>query len=303
MKQMAREYCAGLLVSVALVVVPAAPSILQAQALSCSVGLDRDSLLVAEPIWTDVTVSNLSGDDIRSFCLTHSPERGCFLLFDENGEGVPYSGLIVDRGPGGLADGQTWGMTYNLLDHFGRGWFDPPRHLPPGRYEVRFVCKGLCDAALDTFVVVEPRGTDLEAYDLYARGEKLSVRKGRKDAAIEAYETVLGEYRDSRYAEASLSSLISVLSLQDRYDEAYRRCLEFLDAWPESGFMRDVVTRLVCLTPSKDEGIELLQSIIADHRGTRAARFARRQLGAIESGKSRLWKDRHLRYLERMGRR
>lgn len=273
----------------------------EAEGLLCEMSVERDTLLVAEPIWVDVTIHNSSDERVDSNCLSEFPEDGCFELIDEAGASLSYTGIYSSRvGYPYLDPGAELMMTYNLLKYFGQGTFDPPSHLPPGTYEVRFDCEGLCEAAADTFVVVEPVGMDKAAYELFALGRGRTGRAGKEDAALEAFEAVVSQHPHSGYGDISLHNAGSVLRIAHRNREAVIQSQRLLDLYPNSGFSRSALKVLLHYSPTQSEGVAILDSAISAHPGTRAEIAARQLRSAIQSGKTGLWKGSHLQWLERM---
>jgi hypothetical protein len=266
--------------------------------LSVEMTIEPDTLLVAEPIWVDVTMENHSDKRADRWCVGQHPMNERFELRTLDGERLPYTGVHVSSTrrlylePGGERV-----MTYDLLEHFGQGLFVPPKHIPPGIYEVRLVCGGLCQGVSDTIVVVEPTGGEMAAYELFALGRSRFHARA-VDAAIEALEEVISLHPDSRYCGISLKKVIDSLTIIGRKDEALAQTRRLLAQYPNSGFSIYALNILLYNTRSKAEGMAFLDSTIAAHPGTRAEVFAKQLRAAIERGDSKLWTERHLELLE-----
>lgn len=272
-----------------------------AQDLNCNMSIEADTLLIAEPIWVDLVIDNPSDTRVDCRCLTDYTTSGRFEVTDDTGKKLPHTGVqSSSAGTPYIESGTSWAMTYNLLDFVGVGHRDPPKHLPPGTYEVRYICGGLCERIVESFVVVEPSGDERAAYELYAFARGRHGRAGTLDGAVEVFEEVVTRYPHSRYGEISLMKAISALRLAGRYDGALVVSQRLLDVFPDSGFARDALFMLLYHSTSERAGLSVIESTISRHPGTRAEVFAKQFRSVIEGGKTGFWKEKHLRCLDKM---
>ena len=87
------------------------------QKLSLEINLDKNTFLLQEAIWLDITLKNISNDTV-SIEQFGPPCHGLFYieLEDVNGSSMPYTGMINDMrwGPGWLANPNE--QYYNCYD-------------------------------------------------------------------------------------------------------------------------------------------------------------------------------------------
>ncbi|MEW5994522.1 MAG: hypothetical protein AB1744_09015 [Candidatus Zixiibacteriota bacterium] len=146
------------------------------QQLKLEIGLSKGTYLLREPIWLDVTLTNISGDTIRIVPLDPPCQGGVGIeLRDSLGNEMPYTGPSILLAPreGFILDPEE--QYYDCFDIV--ALFNTFRSilgynfglLPPGKYDVQ-VYYGKAISQKLTFEIREPTGVEREALLLLEDG-------------------------------------------------------------------------------------------------------------------------------------
>jgi len=249
----------------------------QSQRLNLEIGLSQTQYLRYEPIYVDVTLTNLTSDTVRTIVM--DPAAGHHSLdielINDKGDTFKYSGGIETLTPA-FAEGvpmspaETWYECIDLLltnairdtNLFTRTFLPS---LPVGDYKVQLSHTGISSEQLE-FNVRAPEGEELLAYqamlETYRPDGKpiLAV-----DGLIPRWEAFLAKYPDSRYSE----KVARDLNVSNGGDA------KFLERFPNSGNSLSAVCQLM---KSAEDKQAFLKKVIADHPGTRSAKFAEQLL-------------------------
>ncbi len=183
---------------------------------------------------------------------------GQFSFTSQFFEGVPMS------------PGETWYSSIALLytngihDHGIYGWLFHS-YLPTGTYRIRANHTGVWSTQLE-FKVSNPEGTEKRAYDAMVAtylpdGQRVSPTK----ALVPGLEKFLADFPTSAYTEKVTYELA-------RETGQYA---DLLEQFPNCGFDREAINHLSDTATDKRA---FLKRVIADHPGTRSARFAEQKL-------------------------
>jgi hypothetical protein len=244
------------------------------QQLQLKIGLSKSTFLVAEPVWLDVTLANVSSDTARIYGFGPPYESGGFgiELKDAQGKTLPYTGPTYDVFPGKgwviQAQEQHYGC-FNLLE-----FFNTKRSLysffwqviPPGSYKVRASYQNINSQQME-FEVVEPTGDEKEAYQLLEKAKTLMAQK-EFDSERQKLQELINRFPKSAYAEKAHKELG-----QEK---------ELLQKYPNSGYSEMNLTFLIGDLPTADAKQGFLEKVIRDYPGSRSARFAQQMLKWLE---------------------
>ena len=104
---------------------------------SLEIGLAKQTYTMFEPVWLDVTLTNITSDTQWTYGLACAPNQvGLYLdITDSNGNEVPYTGPQFQYSPASgpgypFAAGEKDYGTYNLLEFFGLPSSESSYHLP-----------------------------------------------------------------------------------------------------------------------------------------------------------------------------
>jgi hypothetical protein len=243
------------------------------QKLQLEMELSKSTYLVGEPIWLDATLTNVSSDTVRIFGF-FPPCQGHWFnieLKDQQGNVVPYSGpdYHVVIGEGWIIEPQEhYYGCYNLLELFNTKrslysffW----QILPPGSYKVRASYENICSQEIE-FQVVEPKGDEKEAYQLFESAKTLMMQK-EFDLERQKLQELVNRFPQSAYAEKAHKELG-----QEK---------ELLLKYPNSGY-NGVNLKSLTRELASEQKQEFLGNVIRDHPETRSAKFARQMLARPE---------------------
>ncbi len=235
--------------------------------------LSKQKYLLMEPIWLDVTLTNISPDTIRmpSICLECQDSSLTFELLDDSGKSYKYSGdvwSIAYSSTNGYLYGHNEGIfkCFNLLetnginDHglIGALWLN---HLPVGLYSIRVYFYGGCSEKLN-FEIVEPEGSSKQEYN-----ELLNAYLSRKEHDIEyVYEEL------NKFIEKYPNSIYIEKAYWDRHE--YKKIFK---KFPNSGYNRINLSYILNNLTSKEKQ-EFLQKIILNNPNSRSAKYAKQIL-------------------------
>ncbi len=254
---------------------------------SLEISLDKESYVLHEPIWLDMTLTNLTSDTMRTTALSalHEFDKAVDLR-NSDGTAVEYTGHIplVAYGPGILfeAGGQRYGC-WNLQLKYGLrpgnseysviGFRFPT--MPRGTYTVQVELEGLVSNEL-SFTIVEPSGAEREALLQIENASAMSTQD--TDMASQTFDDVVDRFPGSAFAEKCYylsryySPEIQAAIQRNTFDERVIH-REMLQKYPNSGrsigWVRSAVKGL-----EDSEKLAFLDSLSERNRGTRAAKFA-----------------------------
>jgi hypothetical protein len=252
----------------------------QAQNLKLEISLSKEAYLKAEPIWLDVTLTNVSQDTARAWDLCLPCQMGFEVIVrDERGDTMEYSGLLYD-----MKIGAGWVMMpsesqYECLDlseYFG----DPPepraplasftftKSLKPGKYVVvakHHIRSQTISSNELAFAIRPPKGEEQEGYRLL-HAAYLAWIQGKSHSIIQdTLCQIIKSYPKSPYAEKAFRHL------PQPNDEL------FLERFPNSGYSQGAI-RAITSDKSDQEKRKFLQKIMKRNPGTRSAKFAEQML-------------------------
>ena len=257
--------------TVLLSLVSVSPSVAdEDQEWQLEIGLSKTTYLLREPIWLDLTLTNISSDTVRTVGLFPPSEGPVKIeLWDSMGNEMPFVGPVHEFfGPRSgfvLDTNEQYYYCYNLLELFNthRGllaaWFFGL--LPAGKYTVQAQSAGAISQELE-FVVVEPEGQEREAFQMLSEGFARILGK-EVDLAHRIFEDVLERDSTSVYAEKALREL-------------FRR-REMLQRFPNSGYNQFNLKFLSSEEREKDPE-RFLEGVVSEHAGSRAARLAEQMI-------------------------
>jgi hypothetical protein len=247
------------------------------QEFKLEIMLSKDIYLEAEPIWLDVTLTNISEVSARAWGLCLPCQLGFEVtVINKKGDTLDYTGPIYEMilGPGWIMQvGESYYQCLNLSEYFGQ-WPEPramvvgylfTKSLNVGEFLVvakhHINGKEIISNQV-TFEVKPATGEEekpyqllREAYDLYRQVKHgLSKRK---------LEEILGLYPKSVYAQNACRDLFLWEDLINRY--------------PDSGFSQNAI---LAIASGKKQGqvTEFLHEIIKEYPNTRSAKFAEQML-------------------------
>jgi hypothetical protein len=249
----------------------------QSQRLKLEIGLSQTQYLLYEPVYVDVTLTNLTSDTVKTIVM--DPIAGYHSLdielINEKGDTLNYTGPIATMSPdffkGELMQpGETWYVCSGLLGIYGvrdKGMvahtFFP--YLPTGIYRIRACHTGVCSQQLE-FEVVNPEGEERTVYDemmaAYGRNDEPALRPGKLAPRLEEF---LAKFPRNAYSEKVSYNL--AIATGDY--------LTFLERFPNSGYTQGAISYIVNSVSDKEE---FLKKVTADHPGTRSAKFAEQLL-------------------------
>jgi hypothetical protein len=241
------------------------------QRLQLEISLSKEIYILREPIWLDVTLTNITADTIRIIRLDPPCQGGVgIVLRDSIGREIPYTGPSIMLGPRKdfiLDPGEQYYDCFNLLELYPSSkikglidaYFLP--YLLPGRYKVRAQYRSAYSQEIE-FEVIEPSGDEREAYQLLRKAFTFLLDK-KSDLMIEKFQEVVDKYPTSVYAEKA-------------FKELFRR-REMLQRFPNSGY-NQVILRILTGKMPEENREEFLEVIVNEHPGSRAAKFAEQMI-------------------------
>jgi len=251
------------------------------QKLRLEISLSKETYLTSEPIWLDLTLTNVSSDTVRIFgpCVHCGDTR--FQVINQKADTLPYVGIeaVVAYGPGQLMDlGEKKFNCFNVIEYYGEkgGLFRIAMSrfkLKPDSYSIRAIYGGSREGGVISpalnFEVEEPTGAELQALNLLEKGYDTEL-SSTPEVALECYKDLVHKFPKSVYVEAAYNELASTDSLK----------VEMLRKFPDSGFSKRLI-QVVTNHKKPAEQTRFLHRIIKDHPGTRSAKFAEKELKII----------------------
>ncbi|MFX1537680.1 MAG: hypothetical protein ACFFDI_26075 [Promethearchaeota archaeon] len=248
--------------------------------LKLEINYSKDSYLLSEPIWLDLTLSNVSEDTVRIIgpCVHCGDTR--FVVVSSKGDTLTYRGIEAEvaYGSGSLLDpSEKKYNCFNFLDYYGERESILRLKLKPDRYTVHAIYYGSkCGKITSnktTFKVTEVPEVELQPLKLLKQGYSAQISKS-PNLSTESFEQIINQFPQSVYAELASKELASTDSLK----------MEMLKKYPDSGFTKWILSRVTSKMTAERKR-NLLQKVIKDFPNTRAAKFAEKMFKTIEDEK------------------
>ncbi len=250
--------------------------------------LDKQNYISHEPIWLDITLTNITSDTLRTHGLVSPNCRKFFIeLIDEAGKLVEYTGAVNSMVtlPGKLLlnAGEQDYRSFDLLELFASydknsGYSVPIMRfpfIPEGTYTVRVLFEDDISNEL-TFNIVEPAGDEKEALELIEKAGKI-WKQNNTDPSSQIYKEIVERFPNSVFAETCF--YLSRFYSQERWnglkDGSYdKRILykEMLHNYPNSGQSKGW---LMAITRDMDDSkkMNFLNKLKETNPNTRSAKF------------------------------
>jgi hypothetical protein len=258
--------------------------------INLSISLEKNTFLIREPIWLEITAVNLSDTDIVIFPLV--PECiSCIRIILKNSQEKPlqYEGMIYDyvsgypRGalvkPNEVYKNEP---KYNLLDGFGERVNNWPlrRFLKPGTYTVQVLYLERVSSNILEFEVKTPQGDEEKAFKLLAEGISY-LFKDQRDELVRKLEELVAKYPKSAYADLAYYEMTYWDKNKERAKKSAR---ELILKYPDSKFTRNAFWKLL-RGEKRENKKKILKEWISKLPGTKAEEYAKQTLEALESKK------------------
>ena len=256
---------------IVLILILLSPKILfsEEEKLKIEIDLYKTEFLLMEPIWFEITLTNLDTDTIEaSFLCPECKNNSLSLeLFNEQGMIVKYSGGIATLAGNGstfeIESKQKFIKSFNLLEYFGnykfglfgRAYF---RYLPTGEYTVRATQHGN-SSKWKKFEIIEPQGRKKEEYD-----DMINAYIGKRDTKSNS-EMI-------KYISNNPRSIYIEKILWD-----INNLKDIIELFPNSGYCNSAIKLLVLSKKNKGKQ-EFLQKIILNNPNSRSAKYAKQIL-------------------------
>ena len=248
--------------------------------LKLEIKTSKDVFLLSEPLWLDVTLTNIRQNSVRSLCGLCIPCQCQFSVqvTDKKGENLNYTGPRWDFVPGSgflINPGESFYECLDLTEYFGElksledHFF---KQLKPGKYRVKsgYAMKGKSIYSNEiVFEVKSASGSEEEAYNLLKKAWTLFFQK-KRDEMREHLREIIIQYPNSVYAEKAYKELFLTV--------------ELIEKCPNSGYTESALQRLTD-TLSLEKKQDVLHTVIAEHPSTRSARFGEKMLKKLETKK------------------
>ena len=249
--------------------------------------LAKTSFVSLEPIWLDITLTNISADTQRTDGLNGPNHRRFYLfLFDSHGDSVEYTGPQINYagGPGrlllepGEQDFGSFDLTELFFSHKRKSgysvddWMFP--YVPKGKYALRAWFDGVISNQL-IFEIVEPYGYEVKALELMEAALRASSWKEREPSAP-FYRQVAERFPESAFAE--MCYFLSVIyshwaeAKEGRWDKKILE-REMLEKYPNSGHSGGWIGALT-YDKEDNEKLVLLDELLLKEPNTRCYKFA-----------------------------
>jgi hypothetical protein len=144
------------------------------------------------------------------------------------------------------------------------------------------------------FKVIEPKGDERKALDLYLEGEKLSWARSKvggpdstkKELGFSKYQELVDKYPNSVYAPIALRSAIFVYAYSPQYREKIIPiCLRLIESYPNSYYWASGFSHLIGtyeVLKDKAGAIKTIKELIEKHPNTKISERAEYWLEKIE---------------------
>lgn len=253
------------------------------------VGLEKDTFLVSEPIWLDISATNIGEEEIRILPLVLTcMECLQVILINSKADTLYYHGIVDDvtKPPTGYLTypGKTRSNCVNLLEGFGEklDGFGIRHFLEPDKYSIIATYGGIIKASGIEFEVSVPKEDEREAYDLLRDGYDYHIQF--KIAKLnEKLEELVRKYPNSVYADLAHYEMAY---WADDPAEAEEYGTELLFTYPNSRFTRFAFWQIL-RSKTHNEQIQFLKDTIKKlPKHTRAFEWAQGSLEALEGRES-----------------
>jgi hypothetical protein len=252
-------------------------------ALEFTLACEKDTFLVGEPIWIDIRMRNLGEEAAAVKPLTPASDWFRFVVLDAQNDTLEPQGKEDIEWVGGgptftVLPDDTLYICRNLLEATGPGtsetFVSGRTYLDPGSYRVSAVYGPGIASNEVRFIVVEPRGDERLALDLWRDGYQSRRQKEIKEAMAK-WKSLLHNRSESVYAPSAcwaLATTYDVFAQEPTKAALYEKKL--ISDYPNSGFCQYA---LGAFTRDKDpeEREQILRELEAQYAGTRAGKFAR----------------------------
>jgi len=254
-----------------------------------TISLERQTYLLSEPIWVDVSAKNMSKEEIRILPLVLSClECLNIIVINSTGDTLYYHGIVHDvtRPPTGYVTdpGETRSNYLNLLEGFGEklDGFGIRHFLKPDKYFIVAIYDCMIKSNEIEFEVVAPKGDEKKAYALLKEGYDyhIQLKIGKFN---EKLEELVSKYPESAYADLAYYEM-TYWSEDSEDAEKYGKKLIF--KYPNSRFSRFAFWKML-RGKTRNQQIQFLKDIIKKlPMETAAFEWAQGSLGALEGKES-----------------
>lgn len=252
--------------------------------------LSNNRYVLHEPVWLDITLTNIGADTQRTHGLTAPNHRQFYIeLKDSLGKPLEYNGplYLIAPGPGGLvlAPGQQDFGSFDVVRLFGvvesnsSSWVMTSRFpfIPGGSYTIQTYFDGAVSNE-SSFTIVEPSGETEDALKLIERASS-AFRQDNTVISAEMFAEVVAKYPENPFLETCfyLSRFFSPEVWtglnQGTYDKRQLK-RTMLNRYPNSGNAVDWI-RALSYNMDQQTKMDFLNKLIEANPGTRSAKYAR----------------------------
>ncbi len=283
--------CIGCLITISIFIV-ISPALVLAEStdsvgLKLGIVLDKEKYLVSEPLWAMVTVENTTKDKV--FATSINPMYGNLHFHIVSSSGDSLKGWCFRGMIGGyptLDPGQrdvyfvdlvgsicTYGVEHGQALH--------QRRVPEGKYTLQAELRLYPDPKWQkerfqvysdkvNFMVQKPSGEEKKAYDLL------------KEKKAEKLWKLIEQFPNSVYRDAALE-------LVSTFDYHPEEAMEFIDKYPNSGYVASVIFAVTPKTGKASARKKFFEDIIKKYPNTKASMYVENKLDKWRRGK--IWVD------------
>ena len=250
--------------------------------LEFRIAMEKDTFFLAEPIWLDLYMANLSGEKVGIKPLTTASDWLKIIIVDSKNDTIPYKGEVSNWIGGGptftVEPKETLYICRDLLMGTGfgilEGGMSGRSYLKPDTYKIKAVYKRYLESNQFTFTVVNPTGSEKTALQLWREGYR-NQTKEKVDISIEKWKGLIKRYPKSVYAPSACWALIAtfeVFKSDLKNSELYEKKL--LSDYPNSGHCQHAFGSFI-KNKSEEEKDQKLKELEKKYAGTRAGEFAK----------------------------
>ena len=250
-----------------------------------SINLEKESYVLSEPIWVDVSVKNISNNDINILPLVLSCME-CLQVFliNSKSDTLFYHGMVADvtRPPTGYATepGNTRSNYFNLLESFGEklDGFGMRRFLKADKYLIVAIYNSGIQSNKIEFEVCAPQRDEKKAHALLKEGYDYQIQMKITEFDSK-FEELVTKYPKSMYTEVAYYEM--TYWTEDPKDaEKYGK--ELILKYPDSRFTRFAFWKML-RGKTRRQQIEFLKDILKNIPvDTRAYDWAQGSLKGLE---------------------
>jgi hypothetical protein len=209
--------------------------------LKLEVGLSKEMYVVSEPIWLDITLTNISQDTVRTIGLCIPCGGTKLILLNEKGDALSYRGIQADMARGSgyvMQPGEQKYECDNLIAYFGERVDFFRLELKPGKYSLRAAYYGSKSGIINSeeidFEITKPSGIETEALELLKKGYRAQITN-EPNMAKDCFEEIVTRFPKSVYSEIAHKELASSDSLK----------MEMLIKFPDTGYSKRIIGSLI----------------------------------------------------------